>query len=405
MTAGWSWVDAVVLLVVLAYAVSGFRAGLIVSVSSLAGFIGGGALALWAFPHVLGSWTGWSAVPPLLQWGLLLVVLLGVATLGQWLGMAVGHRARRRLSSPSGQVLDAAAGAVVTVVTTALVLWFFAGAARLTGSPTLSALAGRSAVLAGIDRVVPVRVGTVLAGLGGVMAGHGFPQVFEGVGPEPITTVGPPDATVTSTPALQAAAASVLRIDGEAPSCSSRLEGTGWVTSPEYVVTNAHVVAGTTRVTVEGAGMRSPLDGEVVLFDPARDVAVVHVPGLSAAPLPLGGTLARGDSAAALGYPLGGPYAVEPARVRDRILARGLDIHGRGEVTREVYSLRASVQPGNSGGPLVDASGAVVGVVFARSLDDAQTGYALTLAEVADDLARGSASVDPVSTGGCAGRS
>lgn len=398
---GWSWVDAVVLVVLLAYAVSGFRAGLLVSVSSLVGFVGGGALALWGFPHLLALWSGWSGVPRVLQWLLLLVVLLGAASLGQWAGLAVGHRLRRGLRKPSGQLLDAVAGTVVTVLTTALVLWFFAGAARLSGSQTLSGLVGRSAILAGVDRAVPVRAGTVLAGLGGVMAGHGFPQVFEGVGREPIAGVAPPDGSLGAAAAIAAAEASVLRVDGDAPSCTRHLEGTGWVVEPEYVVTNAHVVSGTDGLTVAGAALNRPLAAEVVLFDPRRDVAILHVPGLEAPPLPRGGVLGRGDSAAVLGFPLAGPYAVEPARVRQRLLARGLDIHGREEVTREVYSLRASVQPGNSGGPLVDEAGQVVGVVFARSLDDPGTGYALTLEEVAGDLAMGVGARSAVPTGAC----
>ena len=72
------------------------------------------------------------------------------------------------------------------------------------------------------------------------------------------------------------------------------------------------------------------------------------------------------------GFPLNGPYVLSPGRVRDVVTAVGEDIYGRAEVTREVYSLRAEVRPGNSGGPVLDAAGTVVGVVFARSLDDAR---------------------------------
>ena len=397
----WSWLDALLVVILLAYAVSGFRAGLLVSASSLTGFIGGGALALWVLPFVLAWWKGWSDLAAITQWLLLLAVLIVAATCGQWVGLTVGNAMRRRVSNPSGQLLDALAGALVVVVTTALVAWFLGGAARLSGQTTLSSWVGRSAILTGIDEVVPVRVGSVLAGVNGIMTGHGFPRVFDSVGREPITEVAAPDAGLGASEGIAAAAASVLRIDGEAAGCSSTLEGSGWVFAPRYVVTNAHVVSGTDEVTVRVPGTGRTRRATVVLHDTDRDIAILHVPGLTAPPLPLGGVVGQGDSVAALGYPLAGPYAVEPARVRERLVAHGLDIHGTKEVTREVYSLRAEVQPGNSGGPLVDDQGQVVGVIFARSLDDPQTGYALTLGEVAEDLAMGTGATAPVDTGTC----
>ena len=398
---GVAWVDVLIVLVLLAYAVSGFRAGILVSASSLAGFLAGGALALWVLPRALAHWAGWADVPPLLQWIGLLVVLLGSAALGQFLGLRLGHRLRRGVRSSAGATFDALGGGLLVVLTTAMVLWFLGGAARLTGSSTLSAVVGRSAILAAVDRTIPVPVGTVLAGLNTVMTGQGFPQVFGGVAREPITSVQTPDDTVALAPGVQAAGASIVRIDGQASTCRTALEGTGWVVADDYVVTNAHVVAGTDRVAVTSPGTRRPADAVVVHFDPRTDLAILHVPGLTARPLTLGEDVERGDSVAVAGYPLAGPYAVEPARVRDRLVARGLDITGREEVTRDVYSLRAPVQPGNSGGPVLDEQGRVVGVVFARSLDDPDTGYALTLAEVSRGVAMAVGETRGVATGAC----
>ena len=132
---------------------------------------------------------------------------------------------------------------------------------------------------------------------------------------------------------------------------------------------------------VEGTG-RS-YDSRVVVFDPRRDLAVLDVRGLRAPALREGDQLGRGDGAVVAGFPLDGPYRLDPARVRTVLSARGSDIYGAPGTVREVYSLYARVEPGNSGGPLLSRDGRVVGIVFAKSLDDASTGYALTLSEAA----------------------
>jgi S1-C subfamily serine protease len=166
-------------------------------------------------------------------------------------------------------------------------------------------------------------------------------------------------------------------------------------------VTNAHVVAGTTseRVQIQGAGRT--YDARVVLFDPRRDLAVLSVPGLPAPASKQGKTLKRSAGAVVAGFPLNGPYRLDSARVRDVLTAKGADIYGSPGVVRQVYSLYAKVQPGNSGGPVLSPAGAVVGIVFARSLDDDRTGYAVTLDEARPVLDAANKSFSPVSTGGC----
>jgi S1-C subfamily serine protease len=194
---------------------------------------------------------------------------------------------------------------------------------------------------------------------------------------------------------------SIVKITGEASSCNREQEGSGWVVAPERVVTNAHVVAGTTseRVRIQGVGRF--YDARVVVFDPKRDLAVLSVPGLRAPASRQGPDLRRADGAVVAGFPLNGPYRLDSARVRDVLRATGEDIYGTPGVGRQVYSLYARVQPGNSGGPLLSASGDVVGIVFARSLDDDKTGYALTLDEARPILDIASSSSTPVSTGEC----
>ena len=198
------------------------------------------------------------------------------------------------------------------------------------------------------------------------------------------------------------AATSIVKITGVAASCNRGQEGSGWVVAPERVVTNAHVVAGTSSDHVRIQGTGRSYDASVVVFDPQRDLAVLSVPGLPAPALTQGPNLKRSDSAIVAGFPLDGPYRLDPARVRDTLTATGADIYGNPGAVREVYSLFARVEPGNSGGPLLSVSGEVVGIVFAKSLDDDQTGYALTLDEARPVLEAAGSAFSPVSTGGCA---
>ena len=243
---------------------------------------------------------------------------------------------------------------------------------------------------------MPPQTARLFAGFQSVLDREGFPRVFEGVRAEPIAPIAPPDNQLAFGPGVARAATSIVKITGVASSCNREQEGSGWVVAPERVVTNAHVVAGTAseHVRIQGAG-RS-YDARVVVFDPKRDLAVLSVPGLPAPASTQGPALKRSEGAVVAGFPLNGPYRLDSARVRDVLTATGADIYGSPGVVREVYSLYARVQPGNSGGPLLSPSGAVVGIVFARSLDDDKTGYALTLDEARPVLDAATSSFSPV---------
>jgi S1-C subfamily serine protease len=137
----------------------------------------------------------------------------------------------------------------------------------------------------------------------------------------------------------------------------------------------------------------------VVLFDPDRDVAVLYVPELRAPVLSFDDAASRGDSAVVAGYPQDGDLNLQAATVAGRVKATGRNIYNDGIVTREIYSIRSTVRPGNSGGPLLTTTGRVYGVVFARSTSDDETGYVLTAAEVADDAERAATATRAVDTG------
>lgn len=394
-------IDVVLALVLVAYGISGFRQGLVVSVMSLVGFLGGGALGMWLLPPVLEHWftLGTSDLRRML---VLVVGVVVLASLGQVLLVSVGTRLRRRVTAPPVRLADALLGVVASVVAVCLLVWVIAGALRGGPSAGLSRAIGQSRIVSAIDQVMPASSARVFSGFRNLLDAQGFPRVFEGFGAERILPVDPPDPNALATPGVRAAAASVVKITGDARSCNRSQEGTGWVLAPERVVTNAHVVAAVREPQVRIGGEGRRYAAQVVVFDPVRDLAVLDVPHLPAPPLRLGHDLKRGDAAVVAGFPLDGPYRLDSARVREVITARGEDIYGRRPSTREVYSLYATVQPGNSGGPLLDAKGQVVGIIFAKSLDDDSTGYALTLSESEPVLNRGRTASAPVPVGACA---
>jgi len=390
--------DLAIVLILLAYGVSGYRHGLISSVFSLVGFFAGAVLAVTFLPVTLQHWD-LLINDTRLRVLFLIVGVIGIGWMGQFLGGLVGARIRRQMGQVTVRRIDSVLGAVAVVVAASLIVWFLGGSLRTAGNPAVAKAISDSRVLRAVNAIVPEEAGQLFAGFRGFLSSQGFPQVFGGLTPEPISPIAPPDPGLARTPQMERVAVSVVKVTTESRECSRGQEGTGWVLSPGRIVTNAHVVAGAERIQVQGT--TGTARGRVVIFDAKRDLAVISVEGFSAPSLPLGGDLLRGASAAVPGYPLDGPYTVVGARVRQTLDARGLDIYGKDQVVREIYSLYTRVQPGNSGGPLIDEMGQVVGVVFAKSLEDANTGYALTLNEARPVLEAARSASREVSTGAC----
>jgi S1-C subfamily serine protease len=224
------------------------------------------------------------------------------------------------------------------------------------------------------------------------------PRVFEGFGPAPDISA-PPAASGLSGDTAQKVARSTVKI--EAPACSRVQEGSGSVVGPDLVATNAHVVAGSKSPTVIRDD-NEQFAAEVVAFDPDRDVAVLRVSDLSRPALPLGqGPFGTGGIGAVFGHPLGGPLELSPFEVAQAVDARGFDIYDRSRTTRHIFVLASDLQPGDSGGALVDANGVVEGMAFAIAPDEPHVAYALTLEELQPVLT-GDLS-NTVSTGPCIG--
>ncbi len=392
--------DVVLVVMLLLYAITGYRQGILLSALSLVGFLGGGALGMWLLPSILSN-VDWVMAHEPVRVIVLVVLVFMCASVGQAIAVPIGSRLRSGVRGRPGRTLDAGLGAVATVVAVSLLVWFVAGAVRSVAPVALGRAIGESRVLATINAVVPPATGQLFAGFRTLLDQDGIPKVFDGLAEEQISPVDPPSSTAGATPAVQAASRSVVRVTGIADACSRGQEGSGWVVAPGKVVTNAHVVAGMREASVQVQGVGREYAASIVLFDPQRDLAVLSVSGLAVTPLVQGGALTIGEEAVVAGFPLDGPYRLDAARVRRTIDATGSDIYGQPGVTREIYSLYTRVEPGNSGGPLLNPDGQVVGVVFAKSLEDVTTGYALTLAEARPVLDSAASATQPVLTGGC----
>lgn len=374
--------DMVLGLLLIAYAAAGWGRGLFATAFAAAGFVAGGLLGLWLWPGLLTEYLPRFLPADATLWRplLLVILVLFTAALGQSLVSRLASPATRSIRASGLRVVDSALGSLLTLLVAAVVAWVVAGVLALAPLPALREAVSSSRVLALIDDAVPARRGEVLDRVLVAMDTHRFPRVFtDGTRPDLGALDAPADAAA-DTPAVQQAAASVYRIDAIAPRCGRTQEGSGWALDDDLVVTNAHVVAGADDISIRTGGVRRP--AEVVAFDPRRDLALLSVVGLGAAPLPLGSDASRGDEVVMAGYPLGGAFTAESGRVGMRLAARGADIYGNGTVVRDIYAVRGVVQPGNSGGPALAGDGSVVGVVFARAVDDSDIAYVLTLDEL-----------------------
>ncbi|MFF8959145.1 MarP family serine protease [Streptomyces sp. NPDC014894] len=394
--------DILLLIAAVWFAIIGYRQGFVVGILSVIGFLGGGLIAVYLLPVLWDELTDGSEVSTTVA-VVAVVVVIVCASVGQAFTTHLGSKLRRYITWSPARALDATGGALVNVVAMLLVAWLIGSALAGTALPTVGKEVRSSKVLLGVAQVMPDQASTWFTDFSSVLAQRGLPQVFSPFANEPITEVKPPDPALIGSPVAARAQKSIVKVVGTAQSCNKVLEGTGFVFGERRVMTNAHVVGGVDEPTVQIGGEGRLYDAKVVLYDWQRDIAVLDVPDLKAKPLEFTKTDARtGDGAIVAGFPENGAYDVRSARVRGRIDADGPDIYHRGTVGRDVYSLYTTVRQGNSGGPLLTPEGKVYGVIFARSLDDPETGYALTVDEIAGDIAAGLSANQEVDSQGCA---
>lgn len=392
-----NWVDLVVIGIAVLAVVSGARQGVIIALPAFIGVLAGAGLGLVIAPLVVKQI---DASPTRAAFAFAIIVLF--IALGETVGVWVGRTLRQKFSSPKLTGVDGVLGAIVQGMVVFVVAWLIGSALSTVGNPTLASAINRSVVLGGVDDLMPTAAQDLPALLRNVLDDTGFPAIVAPFNRAPTKEVAPPDPALQASAVVQRVKPSVLKIHAKAPSCERALEGTGFVIAPQRVMTNAHVVAGSNEVSVESGDRQ--LKARVVHYDAETDVAILAVSGLNAPVMTFAEKDAEsGQDSIVLGYPLDGPYTAAPSRVRDRIKLSGPDIYDSRTVTRDVFTLRAIVKSGNSGGPLVNAGGEVVGVVFGAAVDNSDTGFALTADEVRDEVNDAPGMSNQVDTGHCAG--
>jgi S1-C subfamily serine protease len=385
-------IDLFIVIAVVVAISSGYRRGFWLSLAQYAGLVLGVVVGAALAPvlmdalHMTGT-TSRSLVA--------ILILIVAGTTGSSIGYWIGEPIRLRLlSRPSSGRIDSVIGAIFSAAAVLSVSWFLGLSLARVPSPGLSAAIQRSTILRSLDSIAP-RPPAFLARVQAIIAGVNFPSAFSGL--EPTPSALPLPASV-NTAGIRTAASETLKVQGFG--CGGIVFGSGFPVGPGMVLTNAHVVAGTRGTTVSNDSGTS-LGARVVLFDPGRDVAILYVPRLALAPLPQAAADA-GTQGAAIGYPGGRSEKVSPAVINGQVRAEGRDIYGQNLVIRNIWITQADVQPGNSGGPLVDLKGNVVGVIFAASTSTQGQAYALTDAEVQADINHAEGQTQPVAVGPCA---
>lgn len=386
--------DWLLLVVVLAYALSGYWQGFVTGAFATAGLLLGGVLGIWLAPLALGG------VEPSLwvSLGALFIVIL-TASIGQALLQFAGAKIRDRITWQPVRAVDAVGGAALSALAVLLVAWALGVAVSGSQLGGVTPLVRDSAVLGQVNRALPNGANQVLRAFDNVVGTTFFPRYLEPFAPERIVRVGPGPKRLLSDPDVQAAEQSVLKVRS-VNSCGRGVEGSGFLYADDRLMTNAHVVAGVDDAEVILDG--SAVSARVVYYDSDLDIAVLALDDGNLPVLKIDRTAEPKAGVAILGYPQDGPYDVQPGRIRSKQRLRSPDIYGNGSVLREVYSLRGLVRPGNSGGPIVTSSGDIVGMVFAASVTDKDTGYALTAEQLAASAALGVRNSAVVNTGGCA---
>lgn len=385
--------DLLIIALLVAFGISGYRRGLTWVAISMTSLIIGLFLASAIAPPVARHFTQRRDLQPAVASGVFLTIVLLI----QGGATALGYRVRVKTIRSKFAEWDSSMGAALALLGTLMGVWYVGRIFSHSAWSDLDSQITDSFIVRTLDDVAP-EPPAFLAQIEQLLRDTTFPIPFASLGPSSLPPLSIPAAI--DTPGTRAVAAVTSKVTSTG--CGGIEAGSSWPINADHMVTNAHVVAGADRTTVETPDGRSRA-ATVVLFDPSTDVAVLYVPGLRVAPLTVdSGEPAQGATGAVIGYPGGGNEQVVPAAVRGTEQARGYNIYGNELVTRGVSVLATHVIPGNSGGPLVTPGGHVMGLIFAASTLNQSEGYSLTVPQISPDLAAGSGRTTPVSTQECA---
>ena len=376
-----NWVDLVVILVAVLAAVSGARQGLVIALPAFAGVLLGAVVGVRVAPLLVRNFQN-----PATRVAFAVAILVLLVALGETFGVWCGRMLKQRIHNPKLAGVDNALGAILQGVVVFVVAWMIAlPLTSFSGLPGLTSALQRSTVLGAVNSIMPQSARDLPTDLRKLFNVPDLPDVTNPFSQTPTNDVAPPDTALQNSAIVQQVRPSVVKIHGEAPSCSRALEGSGFVIAPQRVLTNAHVVAGTDTVAI--LVKDGELDAHVVYYNSDVDLAILAVPGLTARPLHFdAGPAGNGQDSIVLGYPLDGDYTASAARISNRFNLPGPNIYDDRTENRDVYTVYAQVRSGNSGGPLIDTNGGVLGVVFGAAVDDPHTGFALTAQQVTSVL-------------------
>ena len=394
-----NFIDVFIAAAFLVFGWIGFRRGILRTVLSIIGLLVGGAAGAIATPSIqsLISNNAFGFKPTI---GLTSIIL--GASLGMFLFGILGSFLRVvLLPFPFMKTIDSLIGYGLAIIAVASISSTLSSAAQVIPNKTVNNLFSQSQFIAQIDLYLPERFKNAAQKIQNVITDSPLPEVFKSLVESRITPTQL-ESDVAIPEIVTKSVASTVRIDGIAESCSAAMVGTGFIVSPERVITNAHVVAGVTDPVVTVSNSKTQLAGKVIAIDRKKDIAIIYVPGLNGEKLTFIGPATPNEIGFVVGYPNGGNLRISAVSVSSEFESIGTDIDGNGETKRDVIVFGGDVRPGNSGGPLLNEQGQVLGVVFAADAENKNTGYALAPSEVAKLVSETSSVMEAIETGNCA---
>ena len=386
-----SWLDWALIVVLIVVVVIGFRRGFWISMGSVIGAIAGVLGGIFLMPVIVQLVP--AGVPRIIT---MVAVTAFLIWLGMWLGRRIGARLRLHISHPVMRLIDKFLGAIGNVAVTVVLISLIAFSISTVGVPGLTSALKNSRIISWSTEFTPESARAWVAQVrADVLDSSELPELD--LAGDDTSVVEDPQ--VDPSHAVEAASASSVRITGSAYECGQSQTGSGFAISSNRVITNAHVVAGVQAPQVESYDGQL-FTGQVVVFDPEIDVAIIALPSAQLPAVEFGDVIEPGESAFVLGFPSGGPHKINSAEVQARGPATVANIYDENPQLRDVYQVAADVRQGNSGGALVDQDGLVAGVIFARAAE-AEIGYALSNEEVSDVVGQAPHLSEPVSTGHC----
>ncbi|MEU1392677.1 MULTISPECIES: MarP family serine protease [unclassified Nonomuraea] len=389
--------DLILIGLVIAFGVSGYRQGFIIGAMSFVGFVGGAVLGIFIAPPIAKAVVDGDTPQALLA----IVIVFLAATIGQFASSTVGAVVRSHVTWEPAKMADAVGGTFASALSVLVIAWLIGSLIVSTTFTPLVDQVKNSALLTTVDDAIPQAARNWQQPFKKFVDRSEFPPVFDAIGADTLIDVPPPAQSILQGAKLGRAQRAIVKVQGNAESCNKHIEGTGFVYADGRIMTNAHVVAGVTRdlEVIDYKNVRHP--AKVVRYNPQRDIAILYVPGLNLPQLSFEADGKRGANAIIAGFPRGKGFTAEPARIGGRLDAEGPDIYHGSNVRRKVYAIRGKVLPGNSGGPLLTVDGRVYGVIFAAAVSEKDTGYVLTAEEVAPDAGQGRNDTSAASTQEC----